>query len=248
MPTLYTHNLRFKHQQQLILDNIQLYFKPNSFTVLLGENGAGKSTLLKLLAGLLEPTAGAVFWDQQPINHFKRQEWARLCSFMPQHLPLSVDFSVWDLVSMGRYPHRARFAPLSLAEHDLIDSALKQLDINKLAKRAWGELSGGEQQRVFIARSLVTQSPVLLLDEPSASLDLRHQLDSLLLFKQLAAQGHTVICSSHDLNLSRQYADNIVLLHHGSVYAQGTAKQVLNAANIKQVFGVNIHELKGFNF
>lgn len=239
MSTLCAHQLSFSHAQKVIFTQLNLRIQSGRLTLLLGENGAGKSTLLKLLAGLLSPTQGQVHYGGENIADISRKHWARCCSFMSQHAPAHLDLSVYDIVSMGRYPHLSRFAPLSRKDKKLIAQALEATDLNPLAQRNWQQLSGGEQQRVMLARSLCTQAPILILDEPNASLDLRHRLSLLQHLKQLADKGQTVICSSHDLALSQAYADEIILLHQGRIHAQGKPSAVLSAEHIQQVFAID---------
>jgi iron complex transport system ATP-binding protein len=213
---------------------------PGQFVALVGPNGSGKSTLLRLLAGIWAPSAGAVTLDGRPVGRLRRRELARAVTLVPQDTHIAFPFSVRELVAMGRHAHLGRFDREGAADRDAIARGLARADVAALADRDATTLSGGERQRVLIARSLATEARHLLLDEPTASLDVAHALDVLALCRRLADDGHAVAVALHDLNLARRYATDAALLRGGAVIAAGPAAQVLTPAAVGDVFGVDV--------
>jgi iron complex transport system ATP-binding protein len=207
---------------------------------LVGPNGSGKSTLLRLLGGLWTPSAGAVTLDGAPLIRLPRRAVARAVTLVPQDTHIAFPFSVREIVAMGRHAHLGRFEREGPADHEAIARALARADVAALADRDATALSGGERQRVLIARSLATEARHLLLDEPTASLDVAHALDVLALCRRLADDGHAVAVALHDLNLARRFATDAVLLRGGEVAAAGPAAQVLTPAAVGEVFDVEV--------
>jgi iron complex transport system ATP-binding protein len=213
---------------------------PGRFVALVGPNGSGKSTLLRLLAGVWPPTEGAVTLDGAPLGRLPRRALARAVTLVPQDTHVAFAFSVREIVAMGRHAHQGRFDREGPADRDAIADAMIRTDVAALAERDATALSGGERQRVLIARSLATEARHLLLDEPTASLDVAHALDVLALCRRLADAGHAVCVALHDLNLARRYATDAVLLRDGTVAAAGPAVDVLTPAAVGDVFGVAV--------
>ncbi|HHB93520.1 MAG TPA: ABC transporter ATP-binding protein, partial [Thioploca sp.] len=182
-----------KIEKHWLIRNISLKLPKNKFIVLIGPNGAGKTTLLKLLAGLWQPTEGKVILNRNNLYQFKRTELAKLITFIPQNSNINFAFTVKDIVMMGRNPHIRRFQPVTGLEH--VKQAMQKTDISHLAERLVTTLSGGEMQRVIIARSLATQANIVLLDEPTASLDISHTIEILELLQELVTENHTIILS-----------------------------------------------------
>jgi iron complex transport system ATP-binding protein len=207
-------------------------------TALIGPNGSGKSTLLRLLAGLWRPNAGEMLLDGKAIHSLPRKEMARRVAFVPQETQIDFAFTVGEILAMGRYAHRGRFSPASQLDHAAVDSAAAYCDIKYLIDRAVNTLSGGERQRVLIARSLVVEPEFILLDEPTANLDVQHALDILQLCRALSRKGKTVIVATHDFNLVTRYASRLVLLQAGRLIAQGPQEDVLRPQTILDVFHV----------
>ncbi|MGB7922412.1 MAG: ABC transporter ATP-binding protein [Pyrinomonadaceae bacterium] len=207
-------------------------------TALVGPNGSGKTTLLRLLAGLWRPVEGRALLDGEDLGAIRRQELARRVTFTPQDTHLEFAFTVRDVVSMGRHPHLGRFQREGERDERAIEEAMSRADVAHLAERLVTELSGGERQRVVIARSLATQADAILLDEPTANLDIAHALDVLDLCRRLADDGKTIALAIHDLNLAARYSTEVALISEGSIVATGAPAEVLSDAGIMDVFGV----------
>ncbi len=214
--------------------------EPGRLVALLGPNGSGKSTLLRLLAGVWAPTEGSVALDGEPLARVPRRLLARAVALVPQDTHIAFAFSVREIVAMGRHAHLGRFERERPADQAAIAQAMARADVAGIAERDATELSGGERQRVLIARSLATEARHLLLDEPTASLDVAHALDVLALCRRLADDGHAVAVALHDLNLARRFATDAVLLREGVVAASGPIEEVLTPAAVGEVFGVAV--------
>jgi iron complex transport system ATP-binding protein len=207
---------------------------------LVGPNGAGKTTLLRLIAGVWRPSAGTVFLDGMDLAGLPRRQVARRIAYVPQASTPPVDFTVLELVAMGRYAHQGWLGAASARDLDLVRAALERCDALHLESRNAARLSGGELQRVLIARCLATEADVLVLDEPTASLDVAHVLEIMELLVELARSGRGVAIALHDLALARRFADRVALLAAGRLVATGPAGDVLSAERIEQVFGVRV--------
>lgn len=221
-----------------ILDSASIELHPGELVAIVGPNGSGKSTLLRALAGLWPLKSGEIRLGEQPLQAYSRRELARRISFVPQDTGIDFAFTVEELVSMGRYAHRGRFARENQLDREAIQSALRRCDVLYLAKRPANALSGGERQRVLIARALAVDSDFILLDEPTASLDIEHSLEVLDLCSTLAFSGKAIAVATHDLNAVARYAKVVVLLRDGQLIAQGTREQVLTPSALAEVFGV----------
>ena len=210
-----------------------------SLTGLLGPNGCGKTTLLRLLAGMLTPEHGSVDLNGRPLASLSRREIARHIAVVPQETHPAFDYTVMEMVLMGRHPH---LGPLQLegpADLALAREALSATGTEHLAARAYMTLSGGEKQRVIIASALTQASDVLLLDEPTASLDLGYQLEVAALLTRLNRERSvTMLLATHDLNLAAALCDRLVLMREGRVLAQGPTNDVLTAPMVRQLYGV----------
>ena len=209
------------------------------FVGLIGPNGSGKSTLLRVISRVLAPRKGVVFIDERELAEFGREELARRLAVVAQESQLHFDFTVSEIVRMGRIPHLKRFQRESAADESIVDEALNLTDLQPFANRLVTALSGGERQRVAIARALAQTPEILLLDEPTAHLDLNYQLSLLdLIWKLNRTEGLTVIVVLHDLNLAAQYCDKLILLQEGRIYNVGKPKEVITEPTIGEVYGV----------
>ena len=207
---------------------------------LLGPNGCGKTTLLRLLGGLLRPDSGAIRLDGRSIDALSRRDLARRVSMVPQETHAAFDFSVLDIVLMGRYPHLGPFELEGAADLAIARGALEATGTAQLEDRPFGTLSGGEKQRVVIAAALAQSADVMLLDEPTASLDLAYQIEVAALLQRLnASRGTTIVVCTHDLNLAAALCHDVVLLKAGRVLAHGPAAETITAAAIRATYGVD---------
>lgn len=216
---------------------------PGRLTTFIGPNGSGKSTVLRLMAGLWQPTEGRAELDGHPLRSFARRDLARRIAVVPQDTHLSFAFTVHEAVTMGRHAHHRRFAQPGGADRRAVEEAMVKADVAHLADRLVTELSGGERQRVLIARSLATEADTIILDEPTASLDIAHTLDVLALCRTLADEGRAVGVALHDLNAAVSYATDAVLLKGGRVAAAGPAADLLNPEEMARVFDVAVEEI-----
>lgn len=222
----------------LILRGLDATLAPGQLTAIAGPNGAGKSTLLRLLAGLLHPTAGYCRYGGKDVRAWRRRDFAREVSLLPQTVSLDFPFTAEQLVMMGRDPHfDGWFA--NEADQRAARRAMELTDCADYRCRDYRFLSGGERQRVLLAAALAAEPRVLLLDEPSTFLDLRHQMDLYGLLRQLARDGLLVVTVTHDLNLAAHYADRALLLHEGRLFADGSPSAVFGQANLETVFRVS---------
>lgn len=218
-----------------LLDDVTLTIPPGSLTAVIGPNGAGKSTLLHLLAGDSAPTSGVVSYDGEPVSSIGVERRARLRALLPQrHVP-DVTFTVEQVVSMGRFPYRYDLSNVPADDERAVDEAIDLLDLSDLRFRTVRSLSGGEQQRVAIARVLAQRASLVLLDEPTTALDIAHRATVMSLIEGLQPQGHTVVAVLHDLDLAA-YFDHVVLLDRGTVAAAGLPKVVLTSDTLTTVY------------
>src|SRR6185436_9826969 len=225
---------------QRVLDDVSLQVQRGSVVGLLGPNGSGKTTLLKIIAGVLKAPSGRVLIDGQAIEQLTRRDLARRLAVVPQETHSTFDFSVIDMVLMGRYPHLGTFELEGASDQAIAREALAATGTTSLELRRFATLSGGEKQRVVIASALAQASDMLLLDEPTASLDLGYQFDITALLRRLNVErGTTMIVSTHDLNLAAALCERIVLLKEGRVIAQGSTKDTLTAENIRVLYDVD---------
>jgi iron complex transport system ATP-binding protein len=219
-----------------VLDGVSLAVDPGEFVGVVGPNGAGKTTLLRTMTGALEPSRGTVTVDGAALDERSSKAASRLVAVVPQDTSLSFSFDVRTVVEMGRYPHRSRFSPPDEADRAAVDRALERTRIAEFADRSIDEVSGGERQRVVLARAVAQETPVLLLDEPTASLDINHQIETLELVSDLVREGRTAVAAIHDLNLAARYCDRLVALSEGTVLDSGPPQSVLTAETLKSAF------------
>ena len=233
-------NLSFSYRlQTTILKDISFEVMQGTFLAIAGPNGAGKTTLLNLLCRLLTPGAGSINIDAAPIDSYSVKILAQKIAVVRQEFVPVFDFTVAQVVSMARTPYLGTFGFESQADKKFINEALEMTDTSQFSSRPLAELSGGERQRIFIARALAQNTPILLLDEPTAFLDLKHQVGIYDLLKAMQLEkGKTIIAVTHDINLASQYADVTLLLGADSSYQYGYAKDVFSPEQIERVFGV----------
>jgi iron complex transport system ATP-binding protein len=223
-----------------LVRDIDVAVAPGVFTAFVGPNGSGKSTILRLLAGVRPASEGRVLLDGADLGARRRRDLARRVTFVPQDTHVAFAFRVREVVAMGRHAHLGRFERERDEDRHAIDEAMARCDVAHLATRAVNELSGGERQRVIIARSLATEAAHVLLDEPTASLDIAHALDVLALCRRLARDGRAIGVALHDLNAALRFADETVLLAGGRVARSGPTASVLTPDAVGAVFGVRV--------
>ncbi len=243
MDTLALHQVGIEIDGRWLVQSASLTLSAGQLTALIGPNGAGKTTLLRLLAGLWQPSEGFVTLNGRQLPQFHRRELAQNLTFVPQNTDVGFAFTVKDIVMMGRNPHLGRFRHETEYDYYCVEQAMIKTDVVHLAHRLVTELSGGERQRVIIARSLATQAKIMLLDEPTASLDVAHALEVLDLLSQLAQEGQTIAFSMHDINYAMRYAEQVVLIHQGRIFDFGLADKVLTDDAMSEVFGVRVERV-----
>ncbi|HIP99031.1 TPA: heme ABC transporter ATP-binding protein [Candidatus Bipolaricaulota bacterium] len=221
-----------------VLAEVSLDLPPGELLAVVGPNGAGKTTLLRAISGALPPSAGAVYLDGKELGRLPPREVARRLAVVEQRPQVGFDFTVRQLVELGRLPHLRFPDRLTPRDAEAVERALAAVGLAEHEGRRFSTLSGGEKQRVFLAVALAQEPRVLLLDEPTAHLDVRHQLELMELVAGRAREGLAVLAAMHDLNLAAAFADRMALLVQGRVLAQGPPEEVLTRDNLRAAFGV----------
>ncbi|MCX8103841.1 MAG: ABC transporter ATP-binding protein [Candidatus Bipolaricaulota bacterium] len=238
--------VRLGYDGRLVLRDLELEIAPGEVFGLVGPNGSGKTTLLRAISGRLSPHAGAIYLDLRRLSELSSRELARELAMLEQEISCSFDFTVREIVELGRLPHRARWQRLSRQDHEIVTRALWLTDTLPFADRSIQRLSSGERQRVWLALALAQEPKVLLLDEPTAHLDFNYQIEIMELVCSLAQeQNLTVLVSLHDLNWALHYTDRVALLSEGRVIALGEPERVLTEKLIEQVFRVRVRIVDG---
>lgn len=230
--------LGFRVEAKALLERVRLHADQGQLVGLIGPNGAGKSTLLRAIAGVLRPQEGAVRLEGEDLESIPAREVAARMALVPQIAPYTHGFTARELVLMGRYPHLGRFQIEGAADEAIAREAMELTETEGFAERTLDTLSGGERQRVFVSRALAQQPRVLLLDEPTANLDVLHKLRVLDLVRRLVDEGLTAVAAIHDLGMAARYCDRLVLLSGGRVLAEGSPEEVLAPEIIESAFGV----------
>jgi len=242
---LTVRDLSVAYGQRTVLRDVSLDVAAGEMVGLIGPNGSGKTTLLRAVTRVVRPATGRVSLLGDDTAFLPQAELARRIAVVPQNPPLPEAFTVWEVVLMGRTPHLRLLQSEGKADLEVVRRALAETDIMPLAGRRIGELSGGERQRVVIARALAQQTPVLLLDEPTAQLDLGHQATVWGMVQRLCReQGLAVVAAVHDLSIAAQFCSRLVLLKDGSVVAEGQPDEVLTPAMLEQVYGTQVYVLR----
>ncbi len=234
--TLHVEGVTWRVEEQTILRDVAVDVAAGELVGVLGPNGSGKSSLLRCIYRALKPDAGHIALDGDSVWDLDAREAARRTATVLQETPGEFEFVVWEMVLMGRTPHKSMFARENEEDHDLVESALAQVGMLSFAERSFATLSGGEKQRVLIARALAQQARFLILDEPTNHLDVRYQLEILDLVRGLQVTTFTAL---HDLNLAATYCDRLYLMAEGEIVAAGTPEEVLQPALLREVFGVD---------
>lgn len=226
------------YSRKEVLKDVTFQVLPGEIVGLIGPNGSGKSTIIRALSRVISPQQGRILLDGKDIARISRQKLARIIGVVPQIPLLPSAFTAFETVLMGRNPHLGFLQHEGQKELDIAWHAMKRTMTQHLARRRVGELSGGEIQSLVIARVLAQETKAILLDEPTANLDIGRQVEVLNLIKNLCLeQNLTVLAALHDLNLASQYCDRLVLINNGQVYDEGTPAEVITLRNIKEVYG-----------
>ncbi|WP_457572228.1 ABC transporter ATP-binding protein [Desulfovulcanus sp.] len=246
---LRVRNLKFSYKHQEILKDISLEACPGEILAIIGPNGAGKTTLLRCILHILRPAQGSITIDEQDILAMSSRERAKLLAYVPQVYPSKFPMTVFDVVLMGRRPYLS-WRP---TKEDLkkVTSILEIMGLVSLSAKDFDCLSGGQKQKVMLARALVQEARYLLLDEPTSSLDLRYQLEVMELLCQIKREKNmSIVVAIHDLNLALRFSDRVVMMHNGTVFCSGASDDVLKQENIRSVYGVNVKVFhnNGYNY
>lgn len=238
---IFVDRVSFSYDQaHRVLDGVDLEVNGGEFASLIGPNGAGKSTLLKIISGVLRPTAGNIHLGDSSVSSLSVRQIAQRLAMVEQERPIGFDFTVREVVAMGRTPHRGRFARETQDDRGAIEHALELADVEELKARSIRAISGGERQRVFLAMALAQEPKALLLDEPTTHLDLRHQAQFMSIVRERADDGAAVLMAIHDLTLAAQSTDRIALMHQGQIIVAGSPEAVLTSEYIKKAFNLDV--------
>ena len=232
-------NITCRYGDKTVLHQLDTHFDDGDFYAIMGANGCGKTTLLRLIAGLLTPQEGDITIDGTSVSQYSARQLAQRMAFVRQHPQTDFEFSAFETVLMGRNPYQHRLQNESEADWQIVEQCMKQTNTWHLRFAKPNQMSGGELQRVMIARALAQQTPILLLDEPVSNLDIAHQFEILDLLQQInSEQRKTILLVIHDLNMAWQYCHRLLLLHQGGIQYQGPTREGLTPDNIATVFGV----------
>ena len=241
MPIVCAQNISFRYTDKPVLNGVSFALDAARILAVIGPNGSGKTTLLKILNATLFPNAGQMLIEGRDTRRWSRQAIARTVAIVPQEAPAVFPFFAEEIVLMGRFSHLGSFAFEDKKDYRIVREVMAKTDCLAYAHRRFNELSAGQRQRVLIARALAQEPKVLLLDESTVFLDLKHQAQFLSLLHKLSRAQHlTVVFVTHDINLAAQNADSILLLYNGKKYAIGTPAEILTAPNIKEVYDVDV--------
>jgi iron complex transport system ATP-binding protein len=233
-------DLRFSYKKVQVIDDVTLNFEKGHLYGIIGPNGSGKTTFLKLLSGILKKKYGDIYIDEKGISELSIREIAKKLAVVDQINYVEFDYKVSEIIKMGRYAHIDRFSTESDEDKRIVDEIIENLRLSKLRSRIFNQLSGGEQQKVIIARAIAQNTKILLLDEPTSHLDINFQLEFMNLFKNYVEKGLIVIIVLHDLNIAAQYCDKLILMDKGRVVEFGEAQSVLTRDNIQNVYGIEV--------
>ncbi|MCD4796244.1 MAG: ABC transporter ATP-binding protein, partial [Candidatus Cloacimonetes bacterium] len=229
------------YQKENVIENLSMKFEKGEFCALLGPNGAGKSTLLKAIIGYMEPISGEIEIDGSSLKKWNHLELAKQIAIIPQDFQLQFDYTVEELILMGRFPYLGYWQNYSKNDRKVVDDILKQLDLSRLKNEQYSQLSGGERRRVSIARALAQETAILLMDEAFANLDINHQLEIMQLLSRInSEQNKLIILVSHNINLASEYCHRIVMLKNGKIIADGTPGTIINQKMIKDLYEVEL--------
>lgn len=235
-PWIAAKGLGFAYGARNVLEGVDLDLRPGRHYIVAGPNGAGKSTLLDLLANLKRPAGGTLSIMGRPVGAYEPGGLARTLALAPQEYRLDFSFTVREVVAMGRRPFLGRWGVMDEEDHRIVDAALADLRLGELAGRTVTALSGGERRRCVVARALAQTTPVVLLDEPAAGLDIAQAMSLMAVARELAERGRLVVTVGHDLNLAAMFGHEIIFLRDGRLVAQGPVGDVFTGENISTIY------------
>jgi iron complex transport system ATP-binding protein len=229
------------YEDRPVLEDISVFIRKGTFFIIIGPNGSGKTTLMKLIAGIHKPSMGQVIVLGKPIDHFTRRSLAKTVAMVAQMSAMEFPFTVEEVVLMGRSPHKGLLGLDNRSDTKIARQSMAFTEVEHLAGRKLDQLSGGEQQRVFIARAICQEPEIILLDEPTAALDLAHQVKVMDLMERLQLEkGVTIVMVSHDVNLADIYANSLLLLKEGKIIRFGSPEQVLTYETLEKAYGCTL--------
>ncbi|HEC77510.1 MAG TPA: heme ABC transporter ATP-binding protein [candidate division WOR-3 bacterium] len=237
-------DVSFAYHDTNVLKNISLSIDEGEFLGIIGPNGAGKSTLLRICCGILKPRQGTINLFGHSLNKLDDKSRAKYIAFVPQETHFTLNFTVEEIVTMGRYPYLQPFQRLSNEDHQTIERAFSYADILDFRTRPINSLSSGEKQRVVLARALAQEPRILVLDEPTSHLDLQHQYRIMELLRKLNQTGLTVIIVHHDLNLASLFCRQLTIMHQGQIYARGSTRELINEHTLKEIYQIEVRIIK----
>lgn len=232
-------NLTFSYQRMKVLSQVTFTVKPGVFTGLLGSNGSGKTTILKCINGLLRPEKGEIYLEGQPLKDLKQQEMARIISMVFQEQHLTFSYPVLDVVLLGITPYLGFGKMPSKTHYQKAWTILEKMDILHLRERDYHHLSGGEKKLVFIARSLMQETPYVLMDEPTSHLDFKNQHELMQEVQKLTSRGKGILMTLHDPNLALRYCDQAILVKEGRILVMGRTEEVLTIPHLQETYGLD---------
>ena len=239
--TFVTENIGLSIEGNAILSDVSLTFPGGEVVALVGHNGSGKSSLLKMLARQLVPSAGSISYGNRDLRTYSERAFARSVAYLPQDVTTGSDMTVRELVGCGRYPWHGALGRFTKDDEGKVEEALQATHIEKFANRIVGTLSGGERQRAWIAMLIAQDARCLLLDEPTAALDVAHQVEVLSLVRRLAHEGgRSVVIVLHDINMAARFCDRIHALKRGGVVASGTPSAILAPKTLQEIYGIDM--------
>ncbi len=233
-------NLSYAYGKKIIINDMSFGIAEGDFCAIMGQNGCGKTTLLKCIANLLPVKANTIFINGKDSTSYSIKKLARQIAFVPQHTPLDFEFSAFETVQMGRNPYQTHLQNESQKDWDIVEECMKKTNTWHLRFASLSEMSGGEMQRVLLARALAQQTPIMLLDEPLSNLDISHQFEIIKLLRDISLnEKKTILLIVHDLNIAMRYCQSLLLLHNHNIVYHGDIDKGLTPQNIKDYFGVD---------
>lgn len=247
MDFLSLKNISYKNGNNEILKGLNIEFKRGQFYIIVGPNGSGKTTLLKTIIKNIIPSKGSIELEGNNLKNIKARKLANRLSYVPQDTNIDIEFTCYDLVMMARNYKLKTFQSESKEDEDIVINAMEKMEVLHLKDKAVTEISGGEKQRVILARSIAQETDAIILDEPISNLDIKHQISVMEYLKKLREEEKTIITVLHDLNFALNYADYGILVSKGKVFSQGKIEDVITPKTIKEVYGVDSEIIKKNN-